>query len=154
MPAKAYNLANVICTIGSVALGGYGTDSEDSIGMEWSSALFTAKVTADGKYVYSTTNDRGCTVTIKLSRKSLVIPALFAMIEAQTGDNIGIAPPIILPLPFLLIDPSTLDQWLSVDTVFMTRPAPTYGKEAGDIELTVHLQSPKYTLGAGNLLTP
>jgi len=153
MPAKVYNLANVVCTVGGVPVNEYGTDSEDAIALEWSSSIMTAKPTADGKYVYSRTNDRGLVATITLSRKSTSIPLLMALIEAQTGDNIGIAPPVVVPMPFFLTDPATGDVVAAMEFVFMDRPAPTFGKEAGDVEFVLHMANPKYTLGSANLLT-
>lgn len=141
--AKAYNLKLVVCTVGGVPVSGYGED--DAIGLEWDEALREKTVTADGQTIYSMNNNRGLTVTLTLSQKSYARTLLDALLEAQTGDNVGISPPLILPLPFALIDPSTGESYLSLDCVFITRPAASKGKTVGEVEYELHLPNPTYT---------
>lgn len=148
--AKTYDLKNVVCTIAGVPISGYG--ETDAITVEWPSDLVESTVTADGTVIYSRTNDRRADITLTLSQKSRAVALLLGMLEAQHGDNLGIAPPLILPLPFMLIDPATGDSIASFDTVFMARPAPSKGKVIGEVTFKVQLPSPNYSFGAANLI--
>lgn len=147
--ASTYNLANVVCTVGGVAISGYG--ETDAIGLEWDEEIHAVTVTADGQHIYSRNNNRGMTVTVTLSQKSRAYPLLAQLLEAQTGDNIGIAPPVLLPLPFGLIDPSNGDTYASLSCVFLDRPAPSKGKVVGDVQFKMHLSSPLVSNGLANL---
>jgi len=148
--AKYYDLKNVICTIGATALGGYG--DSDAISTEWDSDIAEAKKMADGGTVYSRLNDRGMMVTFTLSQHSRAYFQMAVMLEAQHGDNSGIPVPLIAPLPFFLTDISNGDTITSIDCVFMSRPAPSKNKTAGDVTFKVHLPSPKVINGARNVV--
>jgi hypothetical protein len=145
----AYNLANVVCTVSGVAISGYG--ETDAITLEWDEDVNAVTVTADGLHIYSRNNNRGMTVTVTLNQKSRAYPLLSQIFEGQTGDNIGIAPPLLLPCPFMLIDPSNGDTYASLDCVFLTRPAPSKGKAVGDVQFKMHLSSPLVSNGTANL---
>lgn len=146
---KTYDLKNVVCTVSGVPISGYG--ETDAVGLEWSSELVEAKPTADGQYVYSRLNDRGLTVTITISQKSLAYPILWGLIETQHGDNLGIHPPIILPLPFALIDPSNGETIMGVG-VMLARPAPSKGKTIGDVQFKLHIGNPVVTPAVANVV--
>lgn len=147
--AKYYDLKNVVCTIGATAVGGFG--DSDAISVEWDSDLTEAKKMADGGTVYSRLNDRGMMVTFTLSQHSRAYPQLAAMLELQHGDNSGIPVPILAALPFFLTDISNGDSISSTDCVFMSRPAASKNKTAGDVTFKVHLPNPKIINGARNL---
>jgi hypothetical protein len=146
--ARSYDLKLVICSIGGVPLSGFGEDG--GITPEWSADLAETKKTADGHVIYSRTNDRECIVTVTLMQTSQAIPLLQAMLEAQHGDNLGIAPPVMIPVPFYLYDLSTGDL-LTGDCVFLNRPAPAKEKTVGEVEFRVSLPSPKWAAGAANV---
>lgn len=148
--AKSYDLKLVICTVGGVAISGYG--ESDALGVEWASDIVAPTVTADGDYIYSRNNDRGCTITITLTQKSRAHTLLFGLLELQHGDNAGIHPPGILPLAFYLLDPSTGESIASADCVFLTRPAPSKGKTIGEVVYKVHLPNPKVTPAVANVI--
>lgn len=147
---KSYDLKLVVCTIAGIAISGYG--ESDAIQFEWSSDLVEPTVSADGVYIYSRTNDRGLTATITVHQKSAAYPLLAGLLEGQHGDNLGIAPPVIVPYPFALVDPSNGDTITSLDTVFLNRPAPSKGKTIGEVQFRVHLPSPKVVYGPLNVV--
>jgi hypothetical protein len=145
---KSYDLKLVICTIGGVAISGYGEN--DAVGIEWSGPIAEPKVTADGDYIYSRTNDRGMTITLTLSQKSRAHLLLYGLTETQHGDNAGVHPPIMIPLPFLLVDPSN-GEIISGPAVVLDRPAPSKGKTVGEVQYKLHIGSPKVTPAVANV---
>lgn len=145
-----YDLALVVCTIGGVAISGYG--ESDAVAFEWDADLVEVTKTADGRPLYSRNNDRGCVCTITLSQTSRAYALLSGLLEAQHGDNSGLAPNVIVPLPFFLLDPVTGDNVTSETAVFLNRPAPSKGKTVGEVQFRVHLPSPKTVYGAANIL--
>lgn len=148
--AAAYDLKLVVCTIGGVAISGYGEN--DAISFEWDENIVTKTVTADGKVQFSRNNNRGLTATITVSQLSRSYALLASMLEAQHGENTGVVPPAILPLPFYLHDPSNGDTITSQDTVFVTRPAPSKGKTVGEVQFEVCLPDPRNVHGPLNAL--
>jgi len=146
---KTYDLKNVVCTVSGVPISGYG--ETDAVGIEWASEIVEGKPTADGQYVYSRLNDRGMTVTLTISQKSLAYPILFGLIETQHGDNLGIHPTFILPLPFMLIDPSNGES-ISGVAVMLSRPASSKGKTVGTVQFKLHLGNPVVTPAAANVV--
>lgn len=148
--AKTYDLKSVVCTVGGVGINGYG--ETDAIGFEWDEEIVSRTVTADGQTIYSRNNNRGLMATITLSQKSRAYTLLSGLLEAQHGDNLGIAPPFIPPLPFFLVDPSNGDTISSGECVFVTRPASDKGKTVGEVQFQLHMPSPKVTNGLANLI--
>ena len=148
--AKTYDLKGVICTVGGTGINGYG--ETDAVSVEWDEEIVSRTVTADGQIIYSRNNNRGMMVTITLSQKSRAYTLLSVLLEGQHGDNLGIAPPGILPLPFFLVDPSNGDSISSGECVFVSRPAPSKGKTVGEVSFQLHLPSPKVTNGVANLI--
>lgn len=148
--ARTYDLKLVICTIGSVAISGYG--ETDAIGIEWDEEIVTDTVTADGDHIYSRNNNRGMTVTITLSQKSRAHGLLAGLLETQHGELLGVAPPVILPLPFTLIDGSTGETIFSADTVFASRPASSKNKTVGEVQYVLKLPRPKVTPAVANVI--
>lgn len=148
--ARTYDLKNVVCTVGGVPISGYG--ETDALTFEWVSEAVESMATADGQPVYSRLNDRRLNVTITLSQKSRAVSLLWGMLEAQHGELLPVAPPQILPLPFMMIDPATGDQVGSFETVFMTRPAPSKGRTVGEVEFRVQLPNPAISVGLANLI--
>jgi structural protein KPP10_ORF10 len=148
--ARTYDLRNVICTIGGTAVEGYG--ESDAIDFEWDDARATLTMTADGKAIYSRTNNRALTVTITLSQTSRTYLMLMGMLELQHGKGGAPAPPFIPPLPFFLLDPSNGETFSSFDCVFMTEPAPSKGKEVGEVEFELSLPDVRRTLPIANVI--
>jgi hypothetical protein len=75
---------------------------------------------------------------------------LAGLLETQHGDTLGIHPPVILPLGFMLLDVATGDSFSSVDCVFLNRPAPAKNKTVGTVQFKLHLPSPKAVYGVAN----
>ena len=148
--AQVYDIANVVVTVGGAKISGYGED--DAIGIEWDEDLVTPKTTADGSTIYSRTNVKGCTVTLTLMQTSRAHLILMGFLEAQHGVSVGIGPPLLAPLPFFLLDPATGEQITSADCVFLNRPAPSKGKEVGEVEYRLHLPAPKHLPPVANVI--
>jgi hypothetical protein len=147
---KSYDLSLVVCTVGGIAISGYG--ESDAIQLEWDEDIVTVTPTADGQNIYSRNNNRGLSVTITLSQKSRSHLLLAGLLETQHGDNLGIHPPVILPLPFFMLDPSTGESFTSLHAVFVSRPAPAKGKTIGDVVYKLHLPSPTVTPAVANVI--
>jgi hypothetical protein len=148
--AQVYDLTNVVCTVGGATVSGYGED--DAIEVEWDADIASYKTTADGRTIYSRLNQRGCVITITLMQTSRARLILEGLLETQHGDNVGIGPPLIAPLPFYLLDPATGEQLTSSDAVFLNRPAASKGKEVGEVEFRIHLPSPKRLPPVANVI--
>lgn len=148
--AKTYDLNLVICTVGSVRIGGYG--ETDAIGIEWDEKIVEKTVTADGDTIYSRLNNRGLTITFTLSQKSRSHLLLSQLLETQHGDNLGLGPPVILSLPFSLQDYSTGENIFSLDCVFVSRPAASKNRTVGDVQYEMHLPKPRITPALANLI--
>lgn len=148
--ARVYDLKRVICTVSGVNVGGYG--ESDALSFEWSEEITSRKSTADGQIVHSRLNNRECIVTITLMQTSRAIPLLLGLLETQHGDNLGIAPPVVVPMAFQMLDPSTGDE-LAGTAIFVNRPAPSKSKDVGEVEFMLSIDSPRYVLGAANLLS-
>ena len=148
--AQTYDLKNVIASVSGVPFSGYGED--DAITLEWDEEIVTKTVTADGKTIYSRNNNRGLTVTLTLAQTSRAHLLLAGLLEAQHGDNIGIGPPVILPLPFALVDPATGETIFSQDCVFVSRPASSKGKTVGTVQYVLHLPNPKMGPAVANVV--
>jgi len=148
--AKTYDLKNVVLIVGPSRVEGFG--ETDAIGFEWNSDIVTPTVTADGQYIYSRNNDRGLMVTLTISQKSSAYLFLAFFLEAQHGDNLGIHPPVIIPLGFAMIDPSTGESITSFDCVFISRPAPSKNKLIGEVQFKLHLPNPKVTPALANII--
>lgn len=148
--AQTYDLKNVVASIAGVVFSGYGEN--DAIGLEWDAPLVAKTVTADGKTIYSRENNRGLTVTVTLMQTSRAHLLLSLALEAQHGDNLGIGPPVILPLPFAMLDPATGEAIFSQDCVFVSRPASSKGKTVGEVQYELHLPNPKVTPALANVI--
>lgn len=147
---RPYDLKQVIITIAGITLSGFG--ESDAISFEWDGDLVEKTTTADGRTLYSRTNLKGCTATMVLSQQSRAIPLLMGLLETQHGVSIGIAPPVLPPQPFAMIDPSTGDGFFSLNSVFMNMPAPSKGKTVGEVEFRLHLEQANASLGSANLI--
>lgn len=146
---RTYDLKNVICTIATVAISGYG--ETDAISYEWAEDITTKTVTADGDVIHSRNNNKSATVTITLSQTSRAHLFLEGLLDAQHGESIGIGPPAILPLPFFLLDPATGETLRSEFSVFTKRPVSNKGKTVGDVVYTVDLPKAKRTPAIRNV---
>lgn len=148
---RSYDLNLVVCTLGGVTISGYGED--DAVGVEWASDITDeGKVTADGaQVVYSRLNDKRLNVTLTLMATSKALAAIGPLIETQHGDNAGVAPPVIVPLPFFLFDPSTGTTYTG-EAVLVNRPAMSFGNSVGEVEIRLSVPKARYTVGLANVL--
>jgi hypothetical protein len=144
---KSYDLKLVVCTLASVAFSGFG--DTDAISFEWAEDIAEAHTTADGDTIYSRLNNRAVTVTVTLSQKSRAHTLMFALTETQHGDASGIHPPIMLGLPFFLLDPST-GETISGSAVILSRPTSNKGKTIGDVQYKLHIGKPVVTPAVAN----
>lgn len=148
--ARTYDLKNIVCTVGGIAASGYG--ETDALTLEWASEIVQRTVTADGVSIFSRLNDRALMVTLTLSQKSRAYTLLAGLMETQHGETIGIAPPQILPMPFMMVDPATGDEVSSAECIFMTRPAPSKGRTVGEVQFQLCLPDPAVSNGLANLI--
>lgn len=147
--ARSYNLKNVVCTLGSVTLDGYGED--EAVTVEWAADITDETVTADGQVVFNRLNDRRLHVTLHLNPTSNALPQLQALLETQHQDNIGVSLPVIAPLVFFLFDPATGTLYTG-DAVITSRPAMSFAKRVGAVQYKLTLPSPTYEVGVRNVL--
>lgn len=131
--AKSYDLAQVILVIGGIPITGYGEDG--GIEIEPAAEIHAVTVGADGLTVASKQNNTDAIATITLSEMSAGYAALAALMKAQE-----VTPsPILIPLSFLLVDPSNGDTVSSAFVIFLTRPTISKARNASERVFTLHL---------------
>jgi hypothetical protein len=131
--ARTYDLNQVQLMIGGVVLGGYGADG--GIEIAPTSDLYEVTTGADGLTVASRLNDNDAVATLTLSERSTGYAALMALVKVQQLA----ATPVLVPLPFLLLDPINGDQVSAAQTIFLSLPTISKSRTAGDRVLTMHL---------------
>ena len=147
MITRAYDLNLVVCTVGGVAISGYG--ATDAIALAPDSDRVEVTKTADGDSVYSRVGDRSHTVTVTVMQSSRAYQLLSGLYEAQHGDAIGIGPSVLLPNPFFLFDPSNGDTITAGTAVFLSQPTPAAkGRTEGEVVFRMHLAKPTIIRGA------
>ncbi len=146
--AKSYDLAKVILVVGGVPIGGYGNDG--GVEVEWLAPIFEVSVGADGLTVGSKQNNTDATAVITLSEMSAGYLALAGAMKLQEFDP----SPALIPLTFLLLDPSNGDQISTAFVMFTDRPTMGKGRTAGDRVFRLHLPgaSINATYGVANLI--
>lgn len=147
---RSYSLSNVSLTIGTVNVNGFAPD--DAFTWSWTADIWNRTTGADGDNLYSRNLERVVSAEISLLGTSRALATLFALLELQAGENTGITPPLLTPLPFMLIDAHTGDFLSAATTIFMSRPAPSRGATLGSAVFGIELPSPKYIPGTLNLL--
>ena len=130
--AKQYDLALVVCTVGGVPIGGYGADG--GISIEPVAAINEVTVGADNLTVASKVNNSDGIATITLSEMSLGYAALAGFMQTQRLPS-----PVLIPLPFFLLDPTNGDQMSSANTIFLEPPTIAKNRTASDRVFRVHL---------------
>jgi hypothetical protein len=138
--AKSYDLAQVVLVVGGVPIGGYGEDGGIEIAPV--APIHEVSVGADGLTVASKVNNTDAIATITLNEMSAGYLALAAIMKVQELNPT----PLLIPIPFLLIDPSNGDQISSAYTIFVDRPTLSKGRTAGERVFTLHL--PGAAIGA------
>ena len=130
MPRAAfqYSFARVQCIIAGIPLNHFGDDG--GIEFEYATDLVEATTSADGFRTYTALNDESIKVTITLKPHSRAIPLLDALVTKQVAA-IGLKP-MMLPLNFLFIDPSTGSTVASEYCVFMSEPTQSATKSITD----------------------
>jgi len=146
--AKSYDLAKVILTVGGVPIGGYGEDGGVEIAPI--APIHEVSVGADGLTVASRMNNDDALATITLNEMSAGYAALGALMKVQELNPT----PVLIPVPFLLIDPSNGDTIASAFVIFVDRPTMAKGRTAGDRVFTLHLPGAAITAvyGAANVI--
>jgi hypothetical protein len=146
--AKTYDLAKVILVVGGVPITGYGEDG--GIEIEFTGPIHEVTEGADGLTVASKTNLTDAVATITLSEKAAGYLALATAMRLQEQDP----SPVLLPVPFLLTDPSNGDVTSAAFTIFMARPTITKNRLAGERVFTMHLAGVAVTqiYGAANII--
>jgi hypothetical protein len=146
--AKSYDLSKVILVVGGVPIGGYGEDG--GIEIEPIAPIHEVSVGADGLTVASKTNNTDARASITLSEMSAGYLALAALMKLQELNPL----PVLIPLPFLLVDPSNGDQISSAFVIFLDRPTITKNRTAGQRVFTLHLPGAAIsaTYGVANVI--
>ncbi len=147
---RSYSLSNVAINIGTVTLRDFGRD--DAFSWGWTSRLWNRTTGQDGGNVYSRNLERIVQGRISLLGTSRAYTLLYGLLEAQSGDQLGIVPNILLPLPFLLVDAATGDVLSARTCIFMDPPSPSKGQDLGDAVFGVELPNLRFIPGARNLL--
>ena len=134
-PVVTYNLATVVCTVGSVPISNYGEDG--GVDIELPASLLESKISADGFVVYEAVNDDRVTVKITVSATSRVAKLLLELATIQM-DAVRTGQPMPA-VPFGLFDPATGDRCDSPYAVFIQTPTPSKGKAVGTREFDLEL---------------
>lgn len=144
---KTYNLSAVVCTVGSVIVGGYGADG--GLEVEWSADIGEISHGATGLTTFSRNNNSDATITITVMETSATYAALAAQMKVQENT-----PFVITPLPFFMRDNITGDQLSTATSVYIQRPAMSKGRVAGERQFKIHLPGASITAiyGAQNVL--
>ena len=131
--AKSYDLSKVVLVVGGVPIGGYGQDG--GIEIAPLAPIHEVSVGADGLTVASKTNNTDAVATVTLSEMSAGYLALAAIMKIQELNPL----PVLVPIPFLLIDPSNGDQVSCAFVIFLDRPTISKGRAAGERVFVLHL---------------
>lgn len=146
--ARLYDLKSCLCTVGGVAVSGYG--EEDAVSFAWASDIVEQYDTVDGGVVYVRTKKTDLVATLTLMQTSPAIPLLRVQLDFQHGPLSGPRPPVIAPMPFYFSDPQ-LGDFVTGQAVFLNRPSTAKGREVGELQFRLSLPSPVHQLGAFNV---
>ena len=146
---RTYSLSNVRMVVGNTIVSGFGR--EDAFSWQWSAGLWSRTTGQDGDNTYARNLERVIQARVSLLGTSRAYSLLSAIMEAQSGDSIGIVPTLLVPLPFLLVDSHTGDRISSNQMVIMTRPSPSKGQELGDAVFGLELPNPTVNYGSLNI---
>lgn len=147
--SRTYSLSNVKLTIGGILVNGFAPD--DAFSWSWSAPLWQRTTGADGDNIYSRNLEKVAVAEVSLLATSGALPTLYGALELQSGDNTGLVPPLLLPVPFMLIDAHTGDSLAAATCIFMQRPAPSRGAQLGNAVFGIELPNAKYIPGPLNL---
>lgn len=144
MPALRYDLRAVQCTVGTLAVSGYG---DGGVTISWDSANFERTPNADGRgSTYSALNDKGATASIEVGMNSQAYKVLDSLMRTQLeagGDlNIG----------FFLRDPSNGDTVRSRTCVFMNQPDMAKPRVAGTVTFELSIEPRRQQVLRGSTL--
>jgi hypothetical protein len=123
---KSYDLGIVQLVVGGIPIGGFGEDG--GIEFESDSDLWEVNVGATGLTTFSKVNNDLLFAIVTVMETSLAYAALGGLLKTQQLNPL----PVIVPLPFLMVDPSTGDTVSSVASVFTQRPNQNKGRVAGE----------------------
>jgi hypothetical protein len=146
--AKSYDLSRVVLVVAGVPIRGFGEDG--GVEIEFTGPIYEVTEGADGLTVASKTNRTDAVATVTLSEKAVGYLALSIIMKAQELTPL----PILVPLPFLLLDPSNGDVTTAAFTIFLDRPTITKNRVAGERVFTMHLAGVSITqiYGAANVI--
>lgn len=148
MGAQYFNLKRVSVFIREVKLEGYAPS--DAIGVEWNDDLVIVDTTADGQKVVSRTNDNGMNMIFNLMNTSEAYQRLAQLMTELYGLGSPIETATLLPFGLRLVDPAIGDFISSEYAVFLNRPAPYKGRQAGIVQFRVLLPNPRVFYGLRN----
>ena len=143
--AKNYDLAKVILTVGGIPLGGYADDG--GIDIAPLAPIHEVSVGADGLTVASRMNNDDALATITFLESSNGYFALAGLMKIQELNPT----PVLIPLPFFMIDPINGDVISSAFTIFVDRPTVGKGRTVGERVFTLHLPGAGITAVYGAL---
>lgn len=146
--AKSYDLSQVILVVGGVPISGYGQDGGVEIAPL--APIQEVNVGADGLTVASKMNNTDALATITLNQMSRGYLLLAAIMKIQELSLV----PVLIPVPFLMIDPSSGDTITTAFSLFVDRPTMTMNRVAGERVFTIHLPGAGTTAlyGVANLI--
>ncbi len=150
--AKTHDLGLITCFINNTQMQGYAADG-DAISFSRDEALSETTVTADGTHTYNRLNNNGHTVVISLSLSSPILPFMEGIKGLQYGVAGLPAPPVIIPVPFILTDP-TSGTYISGGAVMVNEGPPSFGRIRGNVEYTFHISDPAKQTGVVSAVTP
>ena len=148
MGVKVYDLKSVVVTVGTVRVEGFGPN--DAVQFEWGDDLAVPEVGADGQVTVSKINNRSMACVLTLMSTSESYRRLALLMDQQWGVSTGITPPILVPLPFVMADPLIGDLVTDETFVFLSRPAPSKGRQAGVVQFRGLLPDPNVNYGSLN----
>ncbi len=149
MGAQYYDLKAISVFVRNVRVEGFAPN--DAIGIEWTDDLVVVDTTADGQKVVSRTNDNGMNVVFNLMNTSEAYRRLALLMTEQYALGSPVPVSAIAPMPFRLFDPAIGDIITSEYLVFLNRPAPMKGRQAGVVQFRCLLPAPVVAFGTLNL---
>jgi len=144
MAVLRYDLRSVQCTVGSLAISGYG---DGGVSISWESANFERTPNADGRgSTYSALNDKGATASIEVGLNSQAYKVLDSLMrtQLQSGGDLNIG--------FFLRDPSNGDTVRSRTCVFMNQPDIAKGKTATTATFELSIEPRRQQILRGSTL--
>ncbi len=145
---KEYDLSKVQLIVQTNSIGGYG--AEGGVEITWDADVYDVKVGATGLTTASKINNKNALAKITVAEGSRAYALLAATQKLQEFSEA----PVLLPVVFLMIDPSNGDMVNTANAIFVDRPTIAKGKTASDRVFKMHLPNAAVAalFGVTNLL--